>query len=209
MELMEAIKTRRAVREYKDTPVPIEDIRFMVEAATWAPSGFNKQPWRFILIENPGLKARMVEEVEKKLFDEVCTWPGAKGMEKRLRAMLRGFTVFRGAPVAIAVLTCEYSAPLDEILLKQGVPVEERFKRRVAPGIQSVAAAIQNLLLAAASLGYGTCWGTGCLIAREGLERVLEVDPEWSLVAIVPVGIPKRRPRAPKRRSLEEVLEVR
>ena len=47
------------------------------------------------------------------------------------------------------------------------------------------------------------------MIAKEGLERVLEVDPEWSVVAIVPLGIPKRRPRAPKRKSREEVFEVR
>jgi nitroreductase len=208
MELMEAIRTRRSVREYEKTPVPMEHIRFIVEAATWAPSGYNKQPWKFILIQDPELQVRMAEEVRKKL-DEVSTWPGAKGKQDRVKSMFRGFTVFKEAPVAIAVLTCEYIAPIDEILLEQGTPFEERFKLRPVPGIQSVAAAIQTMLLAATSLGYGTCWGTGCLIARDGIERVLGIDPAWTLVAIVPLGLPKKHPPAPKRKPLEEVLEVR
>ena len=52
------------------------------------PSGFNKQPWRFILVKEPNLRARMVEEVRRKL-DEIIAWPGAKGKEKILKARSR------------------------------------------------------------------------------------------------------------------------
>ncbi len=208
MEIMEAIRSRRAVREYEATPLPVEHLKAIVEAATWAPSGFNKQPWKFVVIQNPELKARMAEAVRKKL-EEVQGWPAARGKGDGINAMVRGATVFHEAPVAIAALTCEYSALIDEILVARGLSFEERFKIRSAPGIQSVAAAIQNMLLAATSLGYGTCYGTGCLIAREELERLLGIHPEWHLVAIVPVGKPRKPLQAPKRKPLADVLEFR
>ena len=208
MEVMEAIRGRRSIREYENTPVPMEHIRLILEAARWAPSGYNQQPWKFIVLQDRDLKARMVEEVRAKL-EEISQWPSVKGKASRVKAMLPGFIVFNQAPVAIAVLHSDYSAPMDEILKKRGLSFEERFNLRAAPGIQSVAAAIENMLLAATSLGYGTCYGTGCLIAREGLERVLGIKPPWRLIAIVPVGVPKKVPRAPKRKPLEEVSEIR
>ncbi len=58
MEVMEAIRTRRSIREYKSTPVPMEDIRLIVEAGTWAPSGYNQQPWKFIVLQDQQLKVR-------------------------------------------------------------------------------------------------------------------------------------------------------
>lgn len=61
---------------------------------------------------------------------------------------------------------------------------------RPYPGLQSVSAAIQNLLLVAHSLGYGTCWMTGPLVAYRELEEILGVDAPWELVALVPLGVP-------------------
>lgn len=208
MELVQCIKTRRSVRTYKDTPVPLEHIREIVEAATWAPSGYNRQPWRFIAILNPEIRQAMAEAVRAKL-EEIGRWPASAGKENRVRSLLRGYTVFNNAPVAIAVLVGEYSTLIDEILRDQGLSFEERFKLRAAPAIQSVAAAIQNMLLRATSLGYGTCWATGCLIARPQIEAILGVEPPWSLVAVVPVGIPDSLPKPPKRKPVEEVLEIR
>jgi nitroreductase len=208
MEVVEAIRRRRSVREYENTPVPMEHIRLILEAARWAPSGYNKQPWKFIVLQDPALKARMAEEVRAKL-DEISRWPEVKGKASGVKAMLPGFIVFSRAPVAIAVLHSDYVAPMDEILIKKGLSFEERFKLRAAPGVQSVAAAIQNMLLAATSLGYGTCYGTGCLIARQGLEEILGIKSPWRLIAIVPVGIPKKAPRPPKRKPLEGLFEIR
>lgn len=208
MEIMEAIRTRRTVREYEQNPVPMEHIRFIVEAARWAPSGWNKQARKFIVVRDPQLKTQMVEEVLKKV-DEILTWPAGKRKEAWIKSRLHGITVFKGAPVAIAVLYHEYLDPIEKILIAQGFSFEERFKLKAAPVIQSVAASIQNMLLAATSLGYGTCYGTGCLIAREGIERVLGINPPWRLAAIVPVGVPKNYPKAKKRKSLQEIMEVR
>ncbi|MHB8918302.1 MAG: nitroreductase family protein [Desulfocucumaceae bacterium] len=205
---MEAIRNRRTVREFQADPVPIEHIRLMVEAATLAPSGYNRQPWKFILIQDPQLKARMAQEVRDKVA-EIEKWPSARGKEVRVKSSVRGYTVFDRAPVSIAVLTKEYTALIDEIYCEKGLSFEERFILRGAPGIQSVAAAIENMLLAATSLGYGTCWGTGCLVAKDAMEKLLEVELPWRLLAVVSVGIPKVNPGMPRRKTVDEVLEVR
>ena len=76
MEVMEAIQKRRSIRVYENRPVPEVDLRRIVEAATWAPSGFNKQPWKFVVIQERTLIDRMVEAVRLKL-EEIVKWPGA------------------------------------------------------------------------------------------------------------------------------------
>ena len=208
MELIEAIRTRRSIRSYEDTAVPEADLRRIIEAATWAPSGFNKQPWRFIVIRERAMMEEMASAVRLKL-EEIAKWPGAGGNKKSLMAMLNGFTVFKEAPVAIAVLTCEYVAPMDKILAKEKLSFEEKFRLRALPGLQSVAAAIQNMLLTATAMGYGTCWGTGCLIASAEIEKILKSGDNWNLVAIVPVGAAKVTPKPPKRKAVDAVMEIR
>jgi nitroreductase len=208
MELMEAIRERRSVRNYENRPVPEAHLRCIIEAATWAPSGFNKQPWKFIVIRERTLIDRMVAAVRLKL-EEIVKWPGAKGKEKSVLAMFKGFTVFKEAPVAIAVLTCEYVAPMDKVLTKENLTFEEKFRLRALPGLQSVAAAIQNMLLTATAMGYGTFWGTGCLIASEEIEKILQTGNDWQLVAVVPVGIRKVNPKPPKRMPVDDVMEIR
>jgi nitroreductase len=59
MELLEAIRTRRAIRRFKNEPVPAELIEKLLEAARWAPSAINSQPWEFIVITNTETKARI------------------------------------------------------------------------------------------------------------------------------------------------------
>ena len=207
MELKEAIRKRRSVRSYENRAVPEAHIRSIIEAATWAPSGFNKQPWKFIIIRERATLEQMAAEVRLKL-EEISKWPGAKGNKKSLMAMFNGFAVFKEAPVAIAVLTCEYVAPMDKILTKEKLTFEEKFRLRALPGLQSVAAAIQNMLLTATAMGYGTCWGTGCLIASEGIEKILKAGDDWHLVAIVPVGVAKVTPKPPKRKAVDAVMEI-
>jgi nitroreductase len=59
MDVLEAIRTRRAIRRFKPEPVPPELIEKMLEAARWAPSSVNSQPWEFIVITDPVTRKRM------------------------------------------------------------------------------------------------------------------------------------------------------
>jgi len=75
------------------------------------------------------------------------------------------------------------------------------------PDIQSVGAAVEHLLLAATELGYGTCWLSGPLIAREALEALLGVQAPEQLAALVTIGVPAAPPTAGHdRRPVDELL---
>ena len=67
--LFEAIYTQRAIRYFKPDPVPDEMIRRLIEAATKAPSGTNRQPWKFLVIKNAETKRR-IAEYYRRTFEE-------------------------------------------------------------------------------------------------------------------------------------------
>lgn len=79
----------------------------------------------------------------------------------------------------------------------------------VRPDLQALGAALQNLALAAHARGYGACWMTAPLVARERLEQLLGLDRPWTLAALVPVGRPAEPPQPRPRPALEDVLEFR
>ena len=71
MEVVEAIKTRRSIREYKTTPVDDKSVDLVLEAARWAPSWVNTQCWRFIVVRDSGIKAELAETLRQE--------PGCRG----------------------------------------------------------------------------------------------------------------------------------
>jgi len=208
MDLQEAIEGRRSIRRYTDEDVPNEDIVKMVRAAGLAPSAGNQQMWHFLAVKNKGIIQQMKEAVLRTV-DEMLTWPEAENYVSAIRALRSYATFFADAPLVIAVLTKPYAAILDnELLPLRGLSFEEIYRLRGDPAHQSVGAAIQNLLLTAHSLGYGTCWMTGPLYANEALRRILNITGDWDLTAIIPVGRPAEHPRPRPRRPVDEILTI-
>jgi len=68
MEVFDAIKTRRSIRKYKPEPIPEEKLRNILEAARLAPSAGNRQPWRFVVVQNKGLKKALAEAANNQTF---------------------------------------------------------------------------------------------------------------------------------------------
>ncbi len=101
-----------------------------------------------------------------------------------------------------------YDAGTNRILSKMGYSSEDIKRLRPLPGLQSVAAAIQNMLLAIHALGYGSCWMTGPLVAQEGFEKLLGYGKEKFIAALLPVGVPDEDPPARSRKPLEEMMRV-
>jgi nitroreductase len=66
-ELLELVKSRRSIRRFKLDTVPDETIKKIIEVARWAPSGFNHQPWEFVIINNPEFKAKISEYCKEQL----------------------------------------------------------------------------------------------------------------------------------------------
>lgn len=187
MDLYEAIRQRRSIRKFKRDPVPEEVVRRVMEMAVWAPSGMNLQNWFFQVIsgeKKDGLVeivAKSYEYIEPVLKRVFVDKPGAIKFTKRF------FKRLGDAPVVVFA----YYTPTQE---------------KSETSIQGVAAAIQNLLLAAHAEGLGACWMTGPLHVAEEIDDFLGVENK-TLVAVIPMGYPDETPPAPKRKSGRVVYE--
>lgn len=126
MELMEAIKGRRSIRKYKQTPVSDEDLNYILEAARWAPSWANTQCFEFIMVRDPELKKRLAD-----------TLPGGNP----------ALAAFSQAPVI--VVAC---AQKQKSGFFKGIPATEKGDWLLF----DTGLALQNLTLAAYAIGLGT-----------------------------------------------------
>jgi len=201
LELAEIIKSRRSIRKFTDADVPDEIIQKLAEAARWAPSPTNRQGTEIIVIRNRDLKDKMAEVVKQSINELETKVPNEDALQT-LRDYGNYFTFFKEAPVVL-VITYRPKQSITGILTgSSGKP------RDYIADISGTAAAIQNILLTAHSLGYGTCWMTGPLIAEEPLADLLEIRPPRRLAAIVPLGIPAEQPEAPKRKDIDSIFRV-
>lgn len=208
MELQEAIEGRRSIRGYTSEDVPNKDIREIMRAAGLAPSAGNQQMWHFMVIKNKKLIKDMWQAVLAAIED-MLRWPEAAPYQASIEAMRIYATFFATAPVVVAALAKPYITPLDsELLPKRGLSFEEIYTLRGDPGRQSLGAAIQNMLLKAHSMGYGTCWMTSPLFANPAIRDLLNVRPDWQLAAIIPLGRPAEHPGPRPRQPVEEIYTL-
>ena len=207
MDLFDAIRGRKSIRRYKQTPVPDEDIKKIIDAGRWAPSANNTQPWSFLAIKDRRVLNRMAEAV-RAMLDRMVPFAESEKQAQRLAAYKSNYyTFFEHAPVVIVVFSEGYEAGTDLLLARMGYPADTIKKLRPLPGLQSVAAAVQNMLLAIHALGYGSCWMTGPLVAQEAFEQILGYGKEKSIVALLPVGVPDEKTGARSRKPLEEIFK--
>jgi nitroreductase len=209
MDLFDAITGRTSIRRFKEQPVPDEDINRILDAGRLAPSANNTQPWSFLVIKDRAVLTRMAEAV-RDMVDKMIPFAEDERQAQRLSAYKSTYyTFFENAPVVIAVFMEGYDAGTDKLLARMGYPAEDIKRLRPMPGLQSVAAAIEHMLLAAHALGYGSCWMTGPLVAQEAFEKMLGYGKEKFIAALLPVGVPDEDPRARPRKALGEVMSIK
>ncbi len=208
MDLFNAIQGRKSIRRFKQTPVRDEDIRKIIDAARQAPSANNTQPWSFIVVKDRAVLKEMADAV-REMVDRMVPFAENEKQAQRLAAYKSNYYVFfENAPVCIVVLMEVYDASSDRLLKKMGYSAHDVRRLRPLPGLQSMAAAIENILLACHALGYGACWMTGPLVAQESFEKILGFGKEQTAVALIPVGAPDEDPPARSRKPLEEVMKM-
>jgi nitroreductase len=210
-ELGTLIKTRRSVRKYQDKPVPEDLLLKALELATWAPNGGNYQPWRFLIVTNKQLIQKMGQAVKAKT-ELICSWAESTEFGETVERWRRSADFFRHAPVCIAVLMGKYISAADRILSTRGeadtVAQEIRACRELGnSSLQSVAAAVANLLLILHYFGLGATWMAAPQTAKKEVEELLHVSPDWDFVDLIPVGYPAETPRVPARKPVAEVVE--
>ncbi len=176
--IIEAIKSRRTVRRYLHKPVPEESINMVLEAAHWAPSPANLQPWQFIVVKDEMVRKQIQELVEenRKLTIEMQKEPFKTGFSKYETAWICG------APVHIVV--CADPG-------KTGPHVGGGETYKYAAG-----AAVQNLMLAAYALGLGTCWLS--MFDKSKLRKILEIPEEIDIIGVITLGYPEKVPEVPE-----------
>jgi nitroreductase len=208
MDLFDAIKGRKSIRRFKETPVPEADIKQILNAGRLAPSANNTQPWSFVVIKDREMLRKMAEAA-REMIDRMIPFAENEKQAQRLAAYKGNYyTFFEHAPVVIAVLTEAYDAGTDRLLARMGYSAEDIKRLRPLPGLQSVSAAIQNMLLMVHALGYGSCWMTGPLVAQEAFEKLLGFGKEKYIVALLPIGVPAENPPARSRKPLEEMMNT-
>ena len=202
-ELLGIIRGRRSVRRFKPDPVPPGDIERMLEAALWAPSGSNTQPWFFTAVTDPNLITRTADVIRLEIERITRSAPGFAETGENLA---RWGTFFEGAPLVFLIAgrreKSSWRTKLAEVMPEHPAAAES------LSWLVSCAAAIQNLLLAVHALGYGACWMGAPLVAKIPLEGFLELPEGCELLAVIPTGRPAEEPSPPRRRPREETIRL-
>jgi len=182
MEVLEAIKTRRSIRKYQTTPVDNRVVEQVLEAARWAPSWKNSQCWRFIVVRDDNLKAGLAGTLIKvKRDDTLVDSPAVEAITS--------------APVVI--VAC---AELGKSGYHQEKPATDKGDWHMF----DVALAMQNLVLAAHSLGLGTVH-LGLFDAKSAA-NILRVPDGYCVVEMTPLGYPDQEPQVRPRKELSEIV---
>jgi len=179
MDLDQAIKGRRSVRDYLDRSVQEELVRQVIEAATFAPSAKNGQQWRFTVLTGNAKKG--LTDLFRRELEVVSSRVGRQNMGSSFSSC----SIMEKAPVVIMVWNTA--------------------EKGWATEVHSVAAAIQNMLLKAYGLGLGTVWIGDIFYTLDSLKRYL--GKPWKLMAAVALGWPAHIPDPRPRKSVDEVAE--
>lgn len=203
--IYEAMRTLRAVRRLKTDPIPDDVLRRVLEAATWAPTGGNRQPWRIIAVKDPAKKERLgvlYRDVwgafSKQYAAGLAKLPDdvRHKQEKMVRAGDYLAQHFQESPVI-----CIFCFNPKEMAI-----TDVKLDRPSVVGGGSVYPSVENLLLACRAEGLG-CTLTTLLCMREpDVRELLNIPEEWGTAAAIPIGYPILRGHGPiSRRPIEEL----
>ena len=199
MDVLEAIATTRAIRRYRPDPIPDDDLQAILFAATRAPSGSNRQPFRMIVLRD-GVRAIQAKALLGEAFragwaqkragdgyDEGSGTTDDSPKARMARTMQHFVDHFEATPVVVLACIQRYRNPN---------PSEGG----------SVYPAVQNLLLAARALGYGgviTMWHHG---VESELRTLLEIPDDVAVAATIPLGKPMGSHGPVRRRPMAELI---
>ena len=161
--VLQAIYQRRSIREFTDQPVAPELILEIIKAGTWAPSGLNNQPWRFVIITD-------------------------KNVREKLSGQTHYSHIIMAAPALIGVYL-DREAMYDEV-----------------KDHQAAGACIENMLLAAEALELGAVWLGQILKNKAEVNKILELDERFDLMAVIALGHPLHHRQKSTRKDINEFI---
>ncbi len=179
-DFFDVIYGRRSIRRYQPDPIPQPIIEQLLQAAVWAPSAHNRQPWRFAVITTPQVKHELAAAMGRQLRADLA----ANGLPPDAieKDAVRSYQRITHAPLLI--LLCLSMVDMD------AYPDPARQRNEWIMAGQSVALAGQNLLLAAHALGLGACWLCAPLFAPTAVRQTIDLPPDWQPQALIAAGYP-------------------
>lgn len=197
-EFLELARTRRSIRKFKPDPVPDDYIRKILEAARWAMSGANGQPWEFIVVKDPVTKQSMGEAYQhyhnQQIVAEMTRLPEYR--HGTATSKDRASTPWQEAPVIIAVLGDMRTMMISTII--QRLYEQHTFDHNMSNTVQMIH-------LACAALGLGSQWLSIDPPRNEAIKPILQVPAELRIFALVPLGLPAQQ-KTGNRRELDELV---
>lgn len=198
-EVPALLLARRTVRFYGPEPVPDDVVRALLEAAASAPSAHNAQCTRYVVIRSPEAKRVLAEQMGRRWRRDLERSGTAEAAIKvELRFSMRRFS---DAPVLILV---GYTMAGMDVY-----PDRARRGAEEAMAVQSAAAGIQNLLLAASANGLGACWCCAPLFCPGVVRRALDLPRDFIPQALITIGRPAHTPPVPPRKPLDTITAYR
>jgi nitroreductase len=200
MDFIEVVSTQRSIRRFLPDGVSDDLVRQVLQAAIRAPSAGNRQPWRFIVVREPEIK-RKLGAIYKQCSDELIATtpfyakaladpsadPAAARMMKSSRYLVDHFE-----EVPVFIIAC---------MMSDGRPLGFTSGASIYP-------AVQNLMLAARSLGLGTTPTTIHRYRHDEFRRLLEIPADAEIAAIIAMGYPAGKFGSGPRKPLETVIAV-
>ena len=174
--MIESIQHRKSVRKFTSDPIAPEKLQSVLEAARLAPSGNNKQPWTFVVVQS---------EQQRQAVMQAC----------HMQTWMMTAPAFI---VAVADMAARSDADLP-IFIDENSPYWE-LKR----AIRDTAIATENIMLEADAQGLGTCW-VGFFVQSE-IRPVLGIPNTKFVLGVIPIGYPAEQPPARPRKALSEIV---
>ena len=198
MDVFEALYTTRAMRRLKEDPIPDEIIKSMIDSAIRAPSGSNRQDWRFVAVTDQEVRTQLADIYKEtwdyyvKSFYNSSSDLGASNLKDKEQ-----IESVRRISNSASWLAENYDK----------VPLLVLAFSRNDPTGSSIYPAIWSLMLAARSHGIGTCLTTVMSFKTEEVYEVLDIpaDKGWALNATITAGYPLGKWGVAERKPVEEV----
>ncbi len=201
--LLELVKNRRSIRRFTPEPVPDEHIDKIIEVARWAPSGFNSQPWEFVVVRKKELRDKIVEFIDDYWNQSAKAEQARETWQKTIvRPYGRADMDYRTAPVFIILF--------GDARTKVGLPMALRYDPDRCQTIytSSLANAFLYMHLAAASLGLAAQWVSAIQtpVAHCLTKNLLGIPNEMEVYDMMALGFPAAKPGGKLVRPLEKMV---
>lgn len=193
--MISAIYDRRSTRKFSDKPISKEDLTEIIESGIKAPSSKNRQPWKFIVVQGRE-KEEMLKVFRKGILREEKETALLPQSRQHIPAAKYTVDIMEEAPVAVFVVNT-----LGKDILSEMTPEEHIYE---ICNVQSISAAIQNMLLAATEKQIGSLWI--CDIYFAYAEICEWLNSEGQLIAAIAFGYPNEVQKARPRKNFDDVV---